>query len=574
MLEKYAENFSAESRQAGELLLAGGKLQARYGSVELFRAEVLDVRLHECSWRVEKNRLIPACDCTEFKAGQLCSHLWAALHLAQTQEALGKALQKNISRKISTGVFSDKTGEQESFYEYERTRSSRRGAARQEDSGPVSGAPARKVFPNAGMISRLSDGSSPDILYVINLDRLLSDRVLFGFETWWKSSNAEGKVSCRPFFPEAGTQVSQQIDEVILQNLLQCKENSESSPNYFPVSERILDEILALLAGTERLRWYRSEEKPLRFHRLNYAEGNKLFLQYILNASGEGHYRLQALLCTPEGRIAFPELLFLNANGIALSRDRLFRVNMSVAPVLALQLWNDARQNPSGLLLTAQNAAELSRDFYLKGWQNALEQAAELACKITLGSPRGVLFIQTAEFKFAGKEQLHAELSFEYAGKRCDPENPQQGLPGSQRNEILERDFTAEAALKLRLESLGFCREGKTSTAWRLLPSRLDPAIRSLVLEDWFISAAGKTYRKPVEKTACIQKTGMDWFEIRGEVDFCGQKMPLPVLLQALRRGAQSVRLDDGTYGILPLEWLEKFTVLTEIGEEAGARIR
>ena len=112
--------------------------------------------------------------------------------------------------------------------------------------------------------------------------------------------------------------------------------------------------------------------------------------------------------------------------------------------------------------------------------------------------------------------------------------------------------------MQLRLESLGFSREGKDHHAWRLLPSRLDQAVRTLVLEDWHITAAGKTYRRPTEKKAQVCGAGMDWFEVSGEVDFSGQKMPLPMLLRALRRGQQSVRLDDGTYGILPLEWLEK----------------
>ena len=45
--------------------------------------------------------------------------------------------------------------------------------------------------------------------------------------------------------------------------------------------------------------------------------------------------------------------------------------------------------------------------------------------------------------------------------------------------------------------------------------------------------------------------------------------VPLPRLLAALQSGKTSVRLDDGTFGILPIDWLQKYTVLTELGEVA-----
>jgi SNF2 family DNA or RNA helicase len=40
----------------------------------------------------------------------------------------------------------------------------------------------------------------------------------------------------------------------------------------------------------------------------------------------------------------------------------------------------------------------------------------------------------------------------------------------------------------------------------------------------------------------------------------------LPELLEALRRGDTMVRLDDGTYGMLPEEWLRRIGMLTGLG--------
>src|SRR5262249_9792140 len=48
----------------------------------------------------------------------------------------------------------------------------------------------------------------------------------------------------------------------------------------------------------------------------------------------------------------------------------------------------------------------------------------------------------------------------------------------------------------------------------------------------------------------------------------------LPTLLAALRRREQVVRLDDGTLGLLPEEWLRKYGFLAELGATHGEHLR
>src|SRR5205085_8029116 len=65
-----------------------------------------------------------------------------------------------------------------------------------------------------------------------------------------------------------------------------------------------------------------------------------------------------------------------------------------------------------------------------------------------------------------------------------------------------------------------------------------------------------------------------DWFELRGEVDYGETSAKLPALLAALRRGENMVRLDDGTYGLLPEEWLQRFGLLSNLGDSDKDHIR
>ena len=71
-------------------------------------------------------------------------------------------------------------------------------------------------------------------------------------------------------------------------------------------------------------------------------------------------------------------------------------------------------------------------------------------------------------------------------------------------------------------------------------------------------------------------KSGIDWFELHGEVDFGGLSAPLPKLLEALRKGERFVALGDGTFGLLPeaaplAKWIPNYDYPAENGLLAPA---
>ena len=54
-------------------------------------------------------------------------------------------------------------------------------------------------------------------------------------------------------------------------------------------------------------------------------------------------------------------------------------------------------------------------------------------------------------------------------------------------------------------------------------------------------------------------KSGVDWFELDGSAVFGDAKVSLPELLRAIKQGESMVKLDDGTFGIVPEEWMKKY---------------
>lgn len=61
--------------------------------------------------------------------------------------------------------------------------------------------------------------------------------------------------------------------------------------------------------------------------------------------------------------------------------------------------------------------------------------------------------------------------------------------------------------------------------------------------------------------------SGVNWFDSSFEVKFGQQKVALKTLHRAIRNKSKFVKLGDGTMGLLPQEWIEKFTAYFNSGE-------
>ena len=89
----------------------------------------------------------------------------------------------------------------------------------------------------------------------------------------------------------------------------------------------------------------------------------------------------------------------------------------------------------------------------------------------------------------------------------------------------------------------------------------------------WQVEAEGKLYRTSGAFRLQVQ-SGIDWFDLDATMDFGGVEAKLPELLAALRRGQNYVELGDGTRGLLPDDWLHRYTSLADLGEAQDGKVR
>ena len=147
--------------------------------------------------------------------------------------------------------------------------------------------------------------------------------------------------------------------------------------------------------------------------------------------------------------------------------------------------------------------------------------------------------------------------------------------PGSFRQSILYPRPQGRAQALHRLQSLGMRRTltWKGHGTWVIPAAGLPALVRELVPQGWHIEAEGRLYRTHTRFQLGVT-SGIDWLELHGDAKFEEQSIELPELLRALSQGEGIVTLGDGSYGILPEDWLKRYRFLAGFGKAVDGHLR
>jgi superfamily II DNA or RNA helicase len=177
---------------------------------------------------------------------------------------------------------------------------------------------------------------------------------------------------------------------------------------------------------------------------------------------------------------------------------------------------------------------------------------------------------------YESDNSLYAQVHFDYGEIGVPSNHGPAAVFDREKRQIFYRDLAAERQFLQRLQREGF-REDKSWNSepgkLRLPSKQLPGAVRSLTAESWRVEVDGKAYRQPGKLNMSVS-SGIDWFELNGSADFEGVKIALPTLLRAIKKGENSVVLDDGTVGMLPEQWLQRCKMLAAIGDVQDEKVQ
>ena len=171
---------------------------------------------------------------------------------------------------------------------------------------------------------------------------------------------------------------------------------------------------------------------------------------------------------------------------------------------------------------------------------------------------------------------LIGELFFLYGDQVLSAPAQNSGAYIEEKQLLVLRDAQVERQALERLLELGFryayeYRSG--SKVLKLGVRRLPEVVDQLLQEGWQVEAEGRLLRSATSVKVHVV-SGVDWFEIHGGVHFGNEEISLPELLKAVRKGGNTVRLGDGSFGVLPRDWLKQQGFMMELGESQADHLR
>ena len=136
----------------------------------------------------------------------------------------------------------------------------------------------------------------------------------------------------------------------------------------------------------------------------------------------------------------------------------------------------------------------------------------------------------------------------------------------------IQRDVEAEEAARAELLSFRVkeADQGKFLPRGKVLDFLFNsiPQLKTLGFEI-FGEDTLKNFRVnyATPKYNVVVTSGIDWFDVKVELDYGNTTLSLNTLLDALKFKKRYVQLDDGSVGILPEDWVTKFKRLTGFGD-------
>ena len=177
-----------------------------------------------------------------------------------------------------------------------------------------------------------------------------------------------------------------------------------------------------------------------------------------------------------------------------------------------------------------------------------------------------------------GSGSAAALLAFTY-GTVAVAEDDGAAVFDARQRVVLRRDRSAEDECAARLDQLGVRR----TFTWRVAPGAaitraavadaITGIVRVLTAEGWQVLVNGTAHRVLTRVDAHLH-SGIDWFDLEGAAHFGDVAVPLPELLAALDRDADSLVLPDGSRGLIAKEIAGSWRMAARIGRRDGERTR
>jgi superfamily II DNA or RNA helicase len=561
------------TRAKGHSYFVTGTVSILDASTDFVSANVRGTRVYHVNLVREDAGYTGACECPFFlDRHDICKHIWAVV-LAADAEGLVPADGPDAWLDVSPEP-----------------------AVAAPHAVRTVGEPRRLPDPWErfldGVLQQVATGESSrplpryangELLYVIDRALTLQGHGV-AVQVHWRQRKKNGEWG-RPqpaaFEPSEIDQLPDAADREILATLVGAADpyagTTYGNPVYARASFRlqgpITDRALWLLAATRRLYLRDTDHPSDELRPVSADDGPPWIFKLDLQDVADGRRQLSGALTRGDDRMHVNEPQLVLASGHMVAHGALSRLEHGGAFSWLAELRRAHRQPTFPPDATPRLVETLARSRV-----DPVVLPEDLRYDVLETTPRPRVRVERAKAqpRFADAHELTAMVEFDYDGTivpreaRTTPYDPD-------RRRMIKRNAAAELDALQRLQHLGFRRPwaaGGAQAEFTVAVSQFGRAVRTLVAEGWHVEAEGAAFRTAQAMRVQV-KSGIDWFELHGDIDFGdGRSVPLTALLAALRRGEGTILLGDGTRGMVPEDWLRRYVRIAGFGEVSEDHVR
>ncbi|HEV2381711.1 MAG TPA: SNF2-related protein [Terriglobia bacterium] len=579
--QRLSRDFTASARSRGRDYFWQQRVRILQGSNSQVEAKVRGSETYGVSLDWKNGVLSAFCDCPYFDSEGACKHLWATILAAEARGYLSAAesassLLMDCGTPDNDGVLEDKNTADFPFQlrspagpkmaprrpEWE-AQISAIATIRSQSAQPQRGWPAkRELIYVADVPASLNAGG-------LVLSIAMRERKVNG--DWGRIKPLALKASEIAQLPLAEDR------EIVAALAGSTQHYGYGSVDYFniPAIYRVMHplsgSVMHSAARTGRC-YLRKTTDPEQLTPLAWDEGDIWQFGLVLSRREPKRWVVSGVFRRGEERLDLAEVDLATQGGLVFARERVARLAEGAPFEWIVHL------RRSGVIEAPEaDKHKLLAALLCSSGLPALEVPEELQYEEVALVPRPCLRVRARDSRRYDDGRLEAELSFDYAGRMVPAREPARGFYDPEKRHFAVRDFAAEQAAARVLNDLGLRSQtwiyGNEEAGWDLAASKLPRIARTLVEAGWHVEAEGRLLRRAGGFHIEVA-SGVDWFELHGGVEYGDTQAKLPALLEALRRGENMVRLDDGTYGVVPEEWLRRVGTLAGLGTAEDGHIR
>lgn len=591
LTSKFSSEFDSAVRSRGRSYYNSGRVGITQGDDQEVIANVRGSEKYRVILSIEGKKLVVSCTCPYFDQ-EVCKHIWATLMEAEARGLLNATpeptrLQMSDDDEDDFDDEDDEDEDDDEIYDigYRKLTTAGKPLTAAAAASPQAAAWKKQL----AFLSRATQEpagyqsdhwpAGREILYVIDgpMTKTSKELVVEVLHRDRKQNGEWSRLKSQNFTGTSLNRLPDGDDRRLIALLLGAREPGNYYQGYyagghrFQLSAALATTLLPMLCSTGRcaLRMFPDGElAPLVW---DGGGAWEFWLEVRRSRAGEQYVVTGSLRRGLERReLASATLIapgLLIDTGTAAPLD-----DAGAAP------WIEALRAAGAVYVPVGQEGELLEQILSMPRVPRMELAEELRFEEAPVAPRLFLKVREQEANRWQPRPLGGDLSFDYDGRTVDSQDRRRGIFDSQSRRFILRDEQVEQAAAERLLQVGFRRGAsygyyQRSVAFEIWPDKLPRAVRRLVAEGWHVEAEGKLYRQPGEIRIEVT-SGIDWFELHGAVDFGDATASLPALLAALKRGENIVQLGDGSFGLLPEDWLKKYGLLAGLGETEGEALR